>query len=90
MKQGTVALIQDDMVFLATDKETAQELFSLLDSHVAGDVMAYNTPVFKFLRALSDLGLPNRQLHRDKELSQHHGHSVVYRDLPEELEVLSE
>lgn len=86
MNHGTTALKQDEIVFLAMDHETAQVITTLLDSHMAGDVMAYNSPAFKFLRALSGLGLPYRHLHRDKELSKHHGHSVVFMDTLDELE----
>lgn len=86
MKQGSVALLQDDLVVCVMDKDTASELATLLDSHVAGDVIAYDSPVFNFLRAMASLGLPYRELHRDEELSKQHGYSVVFRDMPEELE----
>lgn len=85
-KRLSTATIHDDRVFVSMDRDTASELVSLLDAHVAGDVVAYGSPVFKFLRAMSNLGLPQANLSRDKELSQLHGHSVVSRLAEVEIE----
>lgn len=73
------AMLQDDVVFVAMDKGTAQELQSLLDGHVAGNVMEFGAPVFNFLRAVSSLNLPAVPLYRDESISKQRGHSVVFR-----------
>lgn len=86
MKHGSNAVRRDGVVFCAMDEETASEIVSLLNCHVAGDVMAYDAPVFKFLKALSALNLPHRHLYNDIELSKTHGHSVVFRQAPEDIE----